>query len=52
MAKQSTSKNGTSRIRFIMLDAEIPEGDLNQITLAIQNALRDRFENRLAMGSV
>lgn len=40
MAKQPTSKNGTSRIRFIMLDAEIPEGDLSQITSAIQNALK------------
>lgn len=40
MAKQPTSKNGTSRIRFIMLDAEIPEGDLSQIASAIQNALK------------
>lgn len=40
MAKQPTSKSGTSRIRFIMLDAEIPEGDLSQITAAIQNALK------------
>jgi hypothetical protein len=40
MAKQSVSKAGTSRIRFIMLDAEIPEGDLSQITTAIQNALK------------
>lgn len=40
MAKQPASKGGTSRIRFIMLDAEIPEGDLSQITLAIQNALK------------
>ncbi|MCG6114344.1 MAG: hypothetical protein MEQ84_04030 [Mesorhizobium sp.] len=40
MAKQPSSKNGTSRIRFIMLDAEIPEGDLSQITSAIQNALK------------
>jgi hypothetical protein len=40
MAKQPTSKSGTSRIRFIMLDAEIPDGDLSQITAAIQNALR------------
>lgn len=40
MAKQPTSKTGTSRIRFIMLDAEIPEGDLSQITAAIQNALK------------
>jgi len=34
------SKGGTSRIRFIMLDAELPEGDLSQITSAIQNALQ------------
>ena len=34
------NKSGTSRIRFIMLDAEIPEGDLSQITSAIQNALK------------
>lgn len=40
MAKQRTSKGGTSRIRFIMLDAELPEGDLSQITSAIQNALK------------
>lgn len=40
MAKQPVSKGGTSRIRFIMLDAEIPEGDLSEITAAIQNALK------------
>ncbi len=41
MAKSSAPKSGgTSRIRFIMLDAEIPEGDLSQITEAIQNALK------------
>lgn len=40
MAKQPTSKTGTARIRFIMLDAEIPEGDLSQVTAAIQNALK------------
>jgi hypothetical protein len=40
VAKQPPSKSGTSRIRFIMLDAEIPEGDLSQITSAIQNALK------------
>ena len=39
MAKQG-SKTGTSKIRFIMLEAEIPEGDLDQITQAIQNALK------------
>ena len=40
MAKQPSPKAGISRIRFIMLDAEIPEGDLSQITSAIQNALK------------
>jgi hypothetical protein len=40
MARQPVSKGGTSRIRFIMLDAELPEGDLSQITSAIQNALK------------
>lgn len=40
MAKHQVSVRGTSRIRFIMLDAEIPEGDLNQLTVAIQNALK------------
>lgn len=40
MARQPPQRTGTSRIRFIMLDAEIPEGDLSQITSAIQNALK------------
>jgi hypothetical protein len=40
VAKQTNGKTGTSRIRFIMLEAEIPEGDLSQITAAIQNALK------------
>jgi hypothetical protein len=40
MAKQPSSRGGASRIRFIMLDAEIPEGDLGEITTAIQNALK------------
>jgi len=39
VAKQTT-KSGTSRIRFIMLEAELPDGDLSQITSAIQNALK------------
>ena len=53
MAKQP-AKAGTSRIRFIMLDAELPEGDLSQITSAIQNALKpmaitqQRFANQPA----
>lgn len=40
MAKQPAPKNGKARIRFIMLEAEIPEGDLTQVTQAIQNALK------------
>jgi len=40
MAKRPTKGNGTSKVRFIMLEAEMPEGDLTQITAAIQNALR------------
>ena len=41
MAKSgSTRSGGTSRIRFIMLDAELADGDLTQVVHAIQNALR------------
>lgn len=41
MAKNSISKSGgSSRIRFIMVDAEIADGDLGPITQAIQNAIR------------
>ena len=40
MAKQSPPKTGVARVRFIMVDAEIPDGDLSQITMAIQNALK------------
>jgi hypothetical protein len=39
MAKNWKS-GGTSRIRFVMVDAEIAEGDVGSITQAIQNALR------------
>lgn len=52
VAKQTT-KGGTSRIRFIMLDAELPDGDLSQITAAIQNALKPTttvIQQRLAGG--
>lgn len=54
LAKQPPSKSGTSRIRFIMLDAEIPEGDLSQITAAIQNALKPQttiVQQRIPTGS-
>jgi hypothetical protein len=41
MAKGSISKSvGLSRIRFVMVEAEIADGDIGQITQAIQNALR------------
>jgi hypothetical protein len=42
MAKSSSGAKvtGTSRIRFIMLDAELANSDLTQVTQAIQNALR------------
>jgi len=36
----SRSGGGTSRVRFVMLDAEIAEGDVAAVTQAIQNALR------------
>ncbi|MBB3442108.1 hypothetical protein [Rhizobium sp. BK379] len=41
MAKGTTGKTGgTSKIRFIMVEAEIADGDIGQITQAIQNALK------------
>jgi hypothetical protein len=39
LAKQPP-KSGMSRIRFIMVEAEIADGELSQITAAIQNALK------------
>lgn len=39
------SGGGTSRIRFVMLDAEIAEGDISAVTQAIQNALRGSAAN-------
>ena len=50
MAKSGTTRSGgTSRIRFIMLDAELAEGDLTQIAQAIQNALRPNPVSTLAL---
>jgi hypothetical protein len=42
MAKSSNKGggDGSSRIRFIMLEAELGDGDFSQITQAITNALR------------
>ena len=54
VAKQPPPKSGTSRIRFIMVDAEISDGDLSQITSAIQNALKPAttvIQQRIAVPS-
>lgn len=41
MAKAAKpSSSGPARIRFVILEAEIPDGDLSQVTQAVQNALR------------
>jgi hypothetical protein len=41
MAKSASGKGGSpARIRFVMLEAELPDGDLSQVTQAVQNALR------------
>ena len=39
MAKAAAKAGGTSRIRFVMFDAEVADGAIGQITQAIQNAL-------------
>jgi hypothetical protein len=41
----SKSNGGTSRVRFVMLDAEIAERDIAAVTQAIQNALRGPAPN-------
>lgn len=40
MAKTTVKPTGTSRIKFIMLDAEIADDQIQSITQAIANALR------------
>ncbi|WP_316207366.1 hypothetical protein [Bradyrhizobium sp. SZCCHNR3118] len=40
MAKSSGKTGGTSRIRFIMVDAEIADDQIHSVTQAITNALR------------
>jgi hypothetical protein len=40
MAKSSKPPGGTSHIRFVMVEAEIANGDITSITQAITNALR------------
>jgi len=45
MAKSAIKAGGTSRIRFVMFDAEVADGEIGQITQAIQNALRGPAPN-------
>jgi hypothetical protein len=40
MPKNSTGNKNPSRIRFVMVEAELGDGDIGQITQAITNALR------------
>jgi len=40
MAKAAAKVGGTSRIRFVMFDAEVADGEIGQITQAIQNVMR------------
>ncbi|WGD50974.1 hypothetical protein QA641_36240 [Bradyrhizobium sp. CB1650] len=51
MARSNGSKGGggtgPSRVRFIVLEAELQDGDLSQITQAIQNALRPQTNANL-----
>jgi hypothetical protein len=40
MAPKITLKSGNSKIRFIMLEADLADGDMTQITQAISQAMR------------
>jgi len=40
MAKNTLKHGGPARLRLVVLDAEIPDGDLGSLTNALQNALR------------
>jgi len=42
VAKGSSSRGGTSKVRLIVFEAEVSDGDLSQFTHAIQNALQPR----------
>jgi hypothetical protein len=45
MAKSSSGSRNPSRIRFVMVEAELGDGDISQITQAITNALRPPVAN-------
>ena len=55
MARGTSPKNsgggGPARIRLVILEAEAPDGDLTQLTTAVQNALRSP-ENAPARKSI
>lgn len=40
MAKGTAAKNGPSKVRLIVFEAEIMDGDLSQVTHVLQNAFR------------
>jgi hypothetical protein len=40
MRKPQLKSGGSARIRFVMLEAELPDGDIEKITQAIQNAVK------------
>ena len=42
MARGNSKSGGKSKIRFIMLEADLSEGDLSEVTAAIQNALKPK----------
>jgi hypothetical protein len=44
MAKPPNGKGGTARFRFVLLEGEFPEGDLSEVTQAIQNALKPQTQ--------
>lgn len=54
MAKQPSSRGGTTKVRFLMLEAEGAESDLTQIFSAIQSAVKPNttiIQQRLVSGN-
>lgn len=55
MAKQPVQRGGTTKVRFLMLEAEGAESDLTQIYSAIQSAVKPSttvIQQRLVSGKV
>lgn len=40
MARSTSAKGGNSKVRFIMFEAKMSDGDLSQVAQVLQNALR------------